>query len=97
MLAAGCALKSRFRCTTQQKVYLKLTFLTPQKRQKVRFVFFVLPFSMAVRGTKTERKTRRGPTWPAVLWYSVSRSNRRSDGRGARGVLLYSALVILLE
>ena len=32
VLAAGCALKSRFWCTTQQKVRLKLAFLTPQKR-----------------------------------------------------------------
>ena len=32
MLAAGCALKSRFWCTTQQKVRLKLAFLTPQKK-----------------------------------------------------------------
>ena len=34
MLAAGCALKSRFWCTTQQKVRRGLAFLTPQKRQK---------------------------------------------------------------
>ena len=34
MLAAGCALKSRFWCTTQQKVRLKLACLTPQKRPK---------------------------------------------------------------
>ena len=34
MLTAGCALKSRFWCTTQQKVRLKLAFLTPQKRPK---------------------------------------------------------------
>ena len=41
MLAAGCALKSRFWCTTQQKVRLKLAFLTPQKRpQKCVFFFF---------------------------------------------------------
>ena len=38
MLAAGCALKSRFWCTTQQNVRLKLAFLTPQKRpQKCAF------------------------------------------------------------
>ena len=38
MLAVGCALKSRFWCTAQQKVRLSLAFLTPQKRQKkVRF------------------------------------------------------------
>ena len=40
MLAAGCALKSRFWCTTQQKVRLKLAFLTPQKRPK-KCAFFV--------------------------------------------------------
>ena len=34
MLAAGCALKSRFWCTTQQKVRLELAFLTPQKHPK---------------------------------------------------------------
>ena len=43
MLAAGCALKSRFWCTTQQKVRLKLAFLTPQKRpQKMRFFYTAL-------------------------------------------------------
>ena len=47
MLAAGCALKSRFWCTTQQKVRLKPAFLTPQKRQKMRF-FKTLPCRMAV-------------------------------------------------
>ena len=31
MLAAGCALKSRFWCATQQKLRLKLAFITPQK------------------------------------------------------------------
>ena len=55
MLAVGCALKSRFWCTAQQKVRLSLAFLTPQKRPppKVRF-FKTLPCRMAVRGTKTE-------------------------------------------
>ena len=37
VLAAGCALKSRFWCTTQQKVRLKLVFLTPRKRPKSAF------------------------------------------------------------
>ena len=40
MLAAGCALKSRFWCTTQQKVRLKLAFLTPQKRPKNALFFY---------------------------------------------------------
>ena len=40
MLTAGCALKSRFWCTTQQKVRLRLAFLTPQKRPKKKCAFF---------------------------------------------------------
>ena len=82
MLAAGCASKSRFWCTTQQKVRLKLAFLTPQKRQKNAF-FLTLPCRMAVsseRNKDREAQTRRGSRWPAVLWCSVSRSNRRGDG-----------------
>ena len=49
-----------------------------------------------MRGTKTERQTRRGSRWPAVLWCSVSRSNRRGDGRGGSRCL-YSARVIPLK
>ena len=62
MLAAGCALKSRFWCTTQQKVRLKLAFLTPQKRPKKCAFFKTLPCRMAVavRGTKTERPNPTG-------------------------------------
>ena len=53
MLAAGCALKSRFWCTTQQKVRLKLAFLTPQKRPKNSFVF-KLPCRMAVSSERNK-------------------------------------------
>ena len=98
MLAVGCALKSRFWCTAQQKVRLSLAFLTPQKRQKkVRF-FKTLPCRMAVRGTKTERQIGNsdGPRWPAVLRCSVSRCNRREIVRGGSGRVC-SVRVIPLE
>ena len=91
MLATRCALKSRLWCTPQRKVRLKLAFLTPQKRPKSAFLL-ALPCRMAVRETKIERQTRRGPRWPAVLWCSISRSNRRGhDGAmegGARGAFI---------
>ena len=55
---------------------------------------------------KTKRKTRPAirrsarwrvsPRWPAVRWCSVSRSNRRGDGRGGSRCF-YSARVIPLE
>ena len=56
MLAAGCALKSRFWCTTQQKVRLKLAFLTPtpQKRPKKCDFFFTLPCRMAVSSERNK-------------------------------------------
>ena len=40
MLAAGCALKSRFWCTTHQKVRRRLAFLIPQKRPKSALFFY---------------------------------------------------------
>ena len=54
MLAAGCALKSRFWCTTQQKVRLKLAFLTPQKRPEKCSFFFT-----ALRGDGSEKNKDR--------------------------------------
>ena len=96
MLAAGCALKSRFWCTTQHKVRLKLAFLTPQKRQKkVRFFL-----NTALQdGSERNKDTEANPAGSQVACRPVvflSRSNRRGDGRGGSRCL-YSAWVIPLE
>ena len=53
-LAAGCALKSRFWCTTQQKVRLKLAFLTLQKRPKSAFFKKALPCRMPVSSERNK-------------------------------------------
>ena len=91
---AGCwvRLEVAFLVHHAAKVRLNLAFVTPQKRPPNAFFFkhCLEGWQRAVRGTKTERRqTRRGSRWPAVLWCSVSRSNRRGDGRGGgRGVFI---------
>ena len=89
MLAAGCALKSRFWCTTQQKVRLKLAFLTPQKRQKkVRFFFY----TALQDGSERNKDREANPAGSQMacrpgVFYGLC-SNRRGDERGARGAFI---------
>jgi len=85
VLAVGCALKSRFWCTAQQKVRLSLAFLTPQKRPPPQSVFFKDTALEDGSERNKDRGQSDGPRWPAVLRCSVSRCNRRGVVGGGSG------------
>ena len=66
MLATGCALKSRFWCTTQKKVCLKPAFLTPQKRPK-NCAFFYTALQDGSERNKDRREANPAGSQMAAL------------------------------